>query len=570
MIARSFTVVTVFSLVFCIATAPVAVEKDVTTGPPSVEHALGEPPAHQNASAGLDTFTVASYSFDGVVGGADPQGWVPVDLTDQSVYFHVDDFAGMPSPWGALSGSQSMWLGVRDSNDPPICGWANPPGYGNSWRQELVSTEFAVTGDVYINYDVRWDSEATYDLTYLEYRAAPGPWTILQVQGGISQVYTGTGQMSESIAISAANHSGTIQFRFLFISDGGISDEDFLLGGFDFDGAIVIDDLVVTDQNGVIDSQDFEVETVGDTQTLDGDWIAGVAGVFGNFGALFSGLTVVQEDPVVTNVTNLWGFFNGSPNSYACGGFPGQPTVPVEVPTDLPFISNIFVQNETRSPVIDITQDENGKLMPPDAPIIVSFDVYRDLPLNTGVRYKLVYRSIVDGCPGPWKLTLERSGVEKQWFRESFDITAGVDPAATAIQIALRCLDQQYINDPCHTHSPLFDNVHVGRVADALTGVGEVPAAQMALHQNVPNPFNPTTKIRYEIGRPTRVRLMIFSPSGAHVRTLVDGMESPRSGGHSVTWDGRDQGGKLAASGVYFYRLEAAGIVESRKMVMLN
>jgi hypothetical protein len=372
------------------------------------------------------------------------------------------------------------------------------------------------------------------------------------------------------ITVPSASHSGTIQFRFLFTSDGGVSDEDGFLGGFDTNGAIVIDDLVVIDQNGVVDSQDFELESVDDGQTLDGDWIAGAAGVFGNFGGLFSGLAVVQEDPMVTNVTNLWGFFNGSPNNFVCGGFPGQATVPVEVPIDLPFFNLVFIRNEVRSPVIDITQDENGKHMPPDAPIIVSFDVYRDLPLATGVRYRLAYRSIVDGCPGYWRFTLIGTGADKKWFRESYDITAGVDPTATEIQIALQCSDLNYINDTCHTHSPLFDNVHVGRVADALIGVGEVPAAQAALHQNVPNPFNPTTEIRYQIERSTHVRLTIFSPSGARVRTLVDGVQSPLGGGNVVTWDGRDESGKRAASGVYFYRLEAAGTVETRKMVLLK
>ena len=570
MFARSFVTVIVFSFVSGIATVPVAIESEVTAGPPVCERALGDPPAPRMTRAQLDTFTIASYTFDDGVGGADPQGWVAIDLTDQTIYFHVDDFAGMPPPWGALSGNQSMWLGVRDSDQPPVCSWANPPGYGNNWRQQLVSSEFPVTGDVDISYEVRWDSELGYDLTYLEYRSAPGDWTILQVQGGISPFYSGTGQMSELITVPAANHTGTIQFRFLFGSDGAVSDEDFVLGGFDFDGAFVIDDLVVADQTRIVDTQDFEQEAVDDTQTLDGDWIAIPAGLFGNFGALFDGSTVVQEDSIVTNTTNLWGFFNESTDNYGCGGFPGQLAVPVEKPTDLPFVSNIFILNEARSPIIDITQDENGTPMPGYAPTIVSFDVYRDIPLNTGVRYRLAYRIYADGCPGPWLLTPLRSGTDKLWIRESFDISADVDLATTEIQIALRCTDRQHLNDTCHTHSPLFDNVTVTRIADLITGVGDVPAEQTMLDQNEPNPFNPTTTIRFRIDEAGHVSLTVFSTSGARVRTLVDGTRVPRAGGHEVVWDGRDDNGRSVASGVYFYRLEAGGIVSTRKMTMLK
>jgi hypothetical protein len=569
MITRSALPVIVLML-SVYAYASVAVEKDNTADLPAVERALSDPSRLTMSIAQLDTFTIASYTFDDLIGGADLQGWLPIDLTDQTVYFHVDDFAGMPPPWGALSGSQSMWLGLRDDGQPPTCSWPNPPGYGNNWRQQLVSSEFSVTGDVDISYEVRWDSESGYDLTYLQYRAAPGEWTILQVQGGISPFYSGAGQLSELITVPAASHSGTIEFRFLFTSDGAISDEDLVLGGFDFDGAIVIDDLVVKDQIGIVDSQNFEQEIVDDTQTLDGDWIASPAGVFGNFGALFDGSNVVQEDSIVTNTTNLWGFFKESPDNYGCGGFPGQLAVPVERPTDLPFVNDIFILNEARSPIIDITRDENGTPMPGYAPTMVSFDVYRDIHINTGVRYRLAYREIINGCPGPWLLTSLTSGTHKQWFRHTFDISDDLDLASTEIQIALRCTDRQHLNDICHSHSPLFDNVTVTRVADLITGVGDVPAGQTMLDQNEPNPFNPTTTIRYRIEEAGHVRLTIFSTSGTRVRTLIDGTREARAVGHEVVWDGRDDSGGRVASGVYFYRLEAAGVVETRKMTLLK
>jgi hypothetical protein len=101
------------------------------------------------------------------------------------------------------------------------------------------------------------------------------------------------------------------------------------------------------------------------------------------------------------------------------------------------------------------------------------------------------------------------------------------------------------------------------------TAVGD-PAlpARFALHQNAPNPFNPTTTIRFEIATPGRVELSIFDVSGRLVRTLISrDMPSAR---HAVEWDGRDEGGAPAASGVYFYQLTTRDFHATKKMLLLK
>jgi len=517
----------------------------------------------------LDTFTIAEYDFDDSMGKADTQGWLNVDVTDQTIFFHVDDFAGMPSPYAPLNGNQSMWLGVRASSAPPFCSWIDPPGYGNLWRQELKSVEFPVTGDVTISYEVRWDSESSYDQTRVQYRSSGGNWLMLPVNGGAAE-YDGTGTLSESFVIPAANHSGSMQFRFFFSSDGAASDED-IYAGFDSDGAIVLDDLLISDGSGVVDSQNFESEALGQTTTSDGDWSAGCPTAFGNHTALFDGSKVLQEDPVVTNNTNLWAFIDNSPDNLSCGGFPAQRTVPGPIPSDLPFISTLYFTNEIHSPFVDITQDQDGMPMPSSAPIIVEFDAYRDLPLNTGVRYQLRVRSVINGCPGQWRATPRLYGADKQWFRHSFDVTSWVDPSATEVQIAIRCLDEFTLpDDPCHTQAPLIDNVRIVRTIDVATGVGDSPFYATSLEQNHPNPFNPTTTIRYTIAEPSHVRLRVYSVSGALVRTLVDSKQTPQNDPFTVTWDGYDNHGGRVATGVYLYRLETGAFAETRKMVLLK
>lgn len=95
-----------------------------------------------------------------------------------------------------------------------------------------------------------------------------------------------------------------------------------------------------------------------------------------------------------------------------------------------------------------------------------------------------------------------------------------------------------------------------------------MPAANSALSQNVPNPFNPTTLIRYELSDQEHVTLSVYDANGTLVRTLVD--EVRPIGKNEVTWDGRSDTGNAVGSGVYFYRIAAGSFSTSRKMVLLK
>lgn len=93
-------------------------------------------------------------------------------------------------------------------------------------------------------------------------------------------------------------------------------------------------------------------------------------------------------------------------------------------------------------------------------------------------------------------------------------------------------------------------------------------AAAARLLGAAPNPFNPQTKIRFELSRGARVRLAIFDVNGSRVRTLLD---APRPAGHyEIGWDGRDEQGRSVATGMYFCRLEAGGASQARKLTLLR
>jgi pimeloyl-ACP methyl ester carboxylesterase len=104
----------------------------------------------------------------------------------------------------------------------------------------------------------------------------------------------------------------------------------------------------------------------------------------------------------------------------------------------------------------------------------------------------------------------------------------------------------------------------------ASTAVGpEAPVAQdVVLHQNVPNPFNPSTTIRFALPDDRHVRLSVYDVTGRRIATLVDGLMT--SGEKRIEWNGRDDAGSEASSGVYFYRLVAGERVSVRKMVLIR
>jgi hypothetical protein len=104
---------------------------------------------------------------------------------------------------------------------------------------------------------------------------------------------------------------------------------------------------------------------------------------------------------------------------------------------------------------------------------------------------------------------------------------------------------------------------------DDLTSAGDSPAVPAGmLQQNAPNPFNPSTLIRYVLPAGGTVILTIYDAAGNRVRALEQGFRT--DGQHEVTWNGLDDSGSPVASGVYFYRLETPDRSEVKRMVLLK
>lgn len=95
-----------------------------------------------------------------------------------------------------------------------------------------------------------------------------------------------------------------------------------------------------------------------------------------------------------------------------------------------------------------------------------------------------------------------------------------------------------------------------------------LPVVATSLSGNYPNPFNPSTTIRYSVKDPAPVRIEIYNLKGQLVKTLVN--EHQNTGHYNVIWNGRDSSGRSVGSGVYLYRMQAGDYSSTRKMMLME
>ena len=137
--------------------------------------------------------------------------------------------------------------------------------------------------------------------------------------------------------------------------------------------------------------------------------------------------------------------------------------------------------------------------------------------------------------------------------------------------------DLSYIIDPAKSPSPaaartkllsnVMDYFGVPNNLGGPTSSDGRPAPPLAVTCR-PNPFNPIITLHYAVPRPGAMTMKVFDARGVLVRTLFDGQVAQATG--TVTWDGADESGAHAASGLYFVETRAAGQVDVRKVTMLK
>jgi len=103
-----------------------------------------------------------------------------------------------------------------------------------------------------------------------------------------------------------------------------------------------------------------------------------------------------------------------------------------------------------------------------------------------------------------------------------------------------------------------------------VTGIKDedIKPGSFKLEQNFPNPFNPSTVIKYDLPEMRNVTLAIYNALGEKVRTLVSGVQS--AGYYSVLWDAKNDSGNKIGSGMYIYSLRAGDYNSVKKMILLK
>jgi hypothetical protein len=181
----------------------------------------------------------------------------------------------------------------------------------------------------------------------------------------------------------------------------------------------------------------------------------------------------------------------------------------------------------------------------PNDPTIY-FDIVTTAEYQGNVEVCIYYSD--GGVPGP----------ESELRLVHYDGSAWVD-VTTSLDTAT--------NTVCGVVSSLSPFV-IAVLGTTSVGDGSSPVS-FALHASVPNPFNPTTTIRYDVpSGGADVSISIFDVAGRLVRELVN--EHRSTGTWSVQWNGDDDRGQRVASGVYFYRMRAGDFVDTKKMVLLK
>lgn len=209
--------------------------------------------------------------------------------------------------------------------------------------------------------------------------------------------------------------------------------------------------------------------------------------------------------------------------------------------------------NHSRSLALELLKDV-GWVVNCEPPVSVAITSFDARAVDRGVELRASFASTFDAVfvnvyRAEGGATFNAIATESQGGRGSFTY---VDETAVA------------------GHSYKYQIGVVDQDGEFMSPTQEVrlPTVSVQLLQNTPNPFNPTTSIRFVLPASEHVTLTVYDVNGRLVRTLVDGVEG--NGSHDVKWDGRDAAGSPVGSGIYFYRLQAGKFSESKKMVMLK
>jgi hypothetical protein len=413
--------------------------------------------------------------------------WTPVDITDQPVYWHRDQFNAQNLGTTQPSPNHAMWCGLPAS-DPRTAGWAAAPGYGNNWSDALLYESGSVldpsSGQVVaLDFYFHHDTEPGFDFFEVQYDSA-GSWTtVLGLDGSnrdASNLFPAPGVQFSAVQGAPITFAGNdyggeagdqIRIRMQFTSDGAWSSED----GFwpTVAGAAQVDQITLTTSEGSFVEDYEEVRTPPATYLFQPD----KSPFAGDFAEVYPRITDI--DPCRDNGTPVVGFIDfGQPprNGPGLGGDPStggstSPGVSYGIPGD--YVVNYngglsFGQapltNEIWSPEIfwDLPgADDDGVEI---SGAFIRFTAWVHLPLSNGIFFVWHVRSAPTGeAFGPWtdKNFVYYGGGVPAWGNPRYDVSGLLVAGPERVQMAMGVWDYASVfgfPGTAATPAPCFDN----------------------------------------------------------------------------------------------------------------
>ena len=463
-----------------------------------------------------------------------------------------------------------MYCGITNT-EAALRNWASGGGYGNYWDTRM-SREFNYngTGSVALQYQYLYQTEPSYDYSI-------GSITVGSTTTDFA-VYDGSATGTANIDLTPyLTSAGPYTITFRVTADGAYSDED---GNYPTScGALVLDNISVVG-GGENHFANFEVREDGWAEEMSPPMeyfmvenrqpIGSDAAVAGGGGLVIWHIDQADQTGGPTNsrprgvaVEQADGLFNLELNANrgdAGDPYPGSQgntqfntvSVPNSVAHDGPSTATVTLTSGNGNPIAaTLTGGWPAPAPTTVAPTSGNANTLVTIQIDGSLFAKTPEVELVDGANTITATSVYWAGKDRVFA--DFDLTG-----------ALNGFYDVVVYNPHEASASLTDAF---QIIGAPTAAGDLPS-KFALSPNYPNPFNPSTTIRYEIASRTKVELRVFDVSGALVRTLVN--ESKAPGAYSLEWNGRDDKGTAVSSGVYFYRITAGDFSDVRKMTLVK
>jgi FlgD Ig-like domain len=488
----------------------------------------------------------------------------PIDLLPDSYYFRIGGSQVGPL---AVSGCTKSYvlLAVKDENNNGVPGGKATPAYGGSWGATL-SGQTDANGKLFSEIPPGYTkikmavNQGGAEQSLAQLNASGYTWTtqILRIwlkDHNGSAITDGQGSLDQG---------GGYWYAWGNLNASGYRDIQLFAGNYKFKMTYNYtsqEKFPVVAVNAGIDNFDFQtgqvISNCGHTQYSTGAWRTFTSGMElmpGTYTFRYpsqSGAVVAGEiTTLCTNVNSSIKAVIGSTNYYDSGSNQVRVEIAIKNISSAPIYGPLITKFKTLTPgppTITIPNADGG---------------------GNGIGCYYNYSSLLGGDnqldPGEttgYKLWIFQENVRPpvnfKFFADVFGHLDGIPKAADSGQ-------EQPV-------AFLFDvqrgAVEENSIAEQDGNVSEIPETY-ALHQNHPNPFNPTTTLQFDLPEAGEVTLKIYNSVGQLVRTLVSG--DYEAGAHNVIWDARNDSDMPMASGVYLAVFRVGGVQQVRRLVLMK